>query len=37
MLLRIYLTKVTVAKQNNWFFTYTEKYGKAKRKIIVAG
>ena len=36
MLQRTYLIKVTVAKQHNWFFTYTEKYTKANCKITVA-
>ena len=36
MLQRIYLTKVTVAKQHNWFFAYTETYAKTICKIKLA-
>ena len=36
MLQRIYLAKATVAKQNNWFFAYTETCAKAICKITVA-
>ena len=35
MLQGIYLTKVTVAREHNWFFVYTETYTKAIRKITV--
>ena len=36
MLERIYLTKVTVVKQRNWFFAFTETCTKEICKITVA-
>ena len=36
MLQRVFLRKVAVAKQHNWFFVYCETYTKAICKIAVA-
>ena len=36
MLQKIYLTKVTLAKEHNWFFAYTEIYIKSTCKITLA-
>ena len=36
MLQRIYLTKVAVAKEHNWFFGFTETCTKSTCKITVA-
>ena len=36
MVQRVYLKKITVAKEHNWFFTCNEKYNHMICKITVA-